>query len=86
MSMAMEAYSRFSDVMNMSNKKTMVAQILTVIVSIRSVFTGSSVSVICSVDTIVSTMIAVASDWAVFSIISVASIFSKRHLVRLTAP
>ena len=57
-------------------KETMVAQVLTAIISVRSIFTGSGDSIINSVITIVSTFIAVAGDWAVFSIISVASIFS----------
>ena len=57
-------------------KGTMVAQVLTAIISVRSIFTGGCDSIISSVITIVSTFIAVAGDWAVFSIISVASIFS----------
>ena len=63
-------------VANMLIKETMVAQVLTAIISVRSIFTSNCDSNINSDITIVSTFIAVAGEWAVFSIISVASVFS----------
>ena len=53
-------------VANMLIKETMVAQVLTAIISVRSIFTSNCDSNINSDITIISTFIAVAGEWAVF--------------------